>query len=124
MPPWHVHDLVGLGELGQFGGHIADLLRRPHMPAALPVRSASWCGWHLSCARTPRWPCRTERLADALPAERAANRFIVSTDPDEHVTAISSYVDLGFIHLFFHAPGPGPGAVPARLRAGDPAGPA
>lgn len=47
-----------------------------------------------------------ERLADALPVERAAKRWIVSTDPDEHVEKIRPYVKLGFRHLVFHAPGP------------------
>ena len=47
-----------------------------------------------------------ERLADALPVERAASRWIVSTDPDEQVEQIRPYVDLGFCHLVFHAPGP------------------
>ena len=51
-------------------------------------------------------PLEMERLADALPAERAASRWIVSTDPDEHVERIRPYVDLGFRHLVFHAPGP------------------
>ena len=51
-------------------------------------------------------PLEMERLADALPAERAAKRWIVSTDPEEHVEAIRPYVDLGFRHLVFHAPGP------------------
>jgi coenzyme F420-dependent glucose-6-phosphate dehydrogenase len=51
-------------------------------------------------------PVQMQRLADALPAERTASRFIVSTDPDEHVTAIGRYLDLGFTHLVFHAPGP------------------
>jgi coenzyme F420-dependent glucose-6-phosphate dehydrogenase len=46
-----------------------------------------------------------ERLADALPTERAASRWIVSSDPDEHVERIRPYVDLGFTHLIFHAPG-------------------
>ena len=46
-----------------------------------------------------------ERLADALPVERTASRFIVSTDPDEHVQRIKFYTDLGFTHLIFHAPG-------------------
>jgi alkanesulfonate monooxygenase SsuD/methylene tetrahydromethanopterin reductase-like flavin-dependent oxidoreductase (luciferase family) len=41
-----------------------------------------------------------------LSAERAASRWIVSTDPDEHVERIGYYVDLGFDHLVFHAPGP------------------
>jgi coenzyme F420-dependent glucose-6-phosphate dehydrogenase len=46
-----------------------------------------------------------ERLADALPIERAASRWIVSTDPDEQVEKIRPYVELGFRHLVFHAPG-------------------
>jgi coenzyme F420-dependent glucose-6-phosphate dehydrogenase len=51
-------------------------------------------------------PLELERLADQLPAERAATRWIVSTDPDEHVEKIRPYVDMGFRHLVFHAPGP------------------
>jgi len=51
-------------------------------------------------------PLEMERLADALPAERAAKRWIVSTDPDEHVERIGFYIGLGFKHLVFHAPGP------------------
>jgi coenzyme F420-dependent glucose-6-phosphate dehydrogenase len=47
-----------------------------------------------------------ERLADALPLERAAGRWIVSIDPDEQVERIRPYVELGFRHLVFHAPGP------------------
>ncbi len=47
-----------------------------------------------------------EKLADALPLERAASRWIVSTDPDEQVERIRPYVELGFRHLVFHAPGP------------------
>ncbi len=50
-------------------------------------------------------PVEMQRLAAALPIERAASRFIVSTDPDEHVEAIGRYVDLGFRHLVFHDPG-------------------
>ena len=51
-------------------------------------------------------PVEMEKLADALPTERAASRWIVSSDPDEHVEGIAAYVDLGFSHLVFHAPGP------------------
>jgi coenzyme F420-dependent glucose-6-phosphate dehydrogenase len=51
-------------------------------------------------------PIEMERLSDALPVERAASRWIVSTDPDEHVDKIAAYVNLGFKHLVFHAPGP------------------
>ena len=51
-------------------------------------------------------PVQMQRLADVLPTERTASRFIVSSDPDEHVSAIARYLDLGFTHLVFHAPGP------------------
>ena len=51
-------------------------------------------------------PAEMERLADALPLERAASRWIVSDDPEEHVERIGYYVGLGFNHLVFHAPGP------------------
>ena len=51
-------------------------------------------------------PIEMQRLADELPVEKTASRFIVSTDPDEHVASIRRYLDLGFTHLVFHAPGP------------------
>jgi coenzyme F420-dependent glucose-6-phosphate dehydrogenase len=51
-------------------------------------------------------PLEMERLADALPVERAASRWIVSADPDQQVEAIRPYVELGFRHLVLHAPGP------------------
>jgi coenzyme F420-dependent glucose-6-phosphate dehydrogenase len=50
-------------------------------------------------------PIEMQRLADALPAERAASRWIVSDDPDEQVAAIHPYLELGFSHLTFHFPG-------------------
>ena len=51
-------------------------------------------------------PIEMERLADSLPIERAAGRWIVSSDPDEHIEKIKPYIDMGFRHLVFHAPGP------------------
>ena len=51
-------------------------------------------------------PVEMEKLADALPVERAASRWIVSNDPDEHIERIAPYIKLGFTHLVFHAPGP------------------
>ncbi len=56
-------------------------------------------------------PQEMQRLADALPIERAASRWIVSDDPDEHVSRIREYIDMGFRHLVFH----GPGADQARF---------
>src|SRR5262249_32662443 len=54
-------------------------------------------------------PAAMEALADALPVERAASRWIVSDDPDEHVERIGYYAGLGFNHLVFHAPRPDQG---------------
>src|SRR5882672_632802 len=54
-------------------------------------------------------PIEMERRADALPLDRAASRWIVSSDPDEQVEKIRSYVELGLTHLVFHAPGPDQG---------------
>ncbi len=51
-------------------------------------------------------PIEMERLSAALPLERAASRWIVSSDPEEQVRQIRPYVELGFNHLVFHAPGP------------------
>ena len=51
-------------------------------------------------------PLEMEKLADALPVERAASRWIVSSDPEDAVRSIGRYVELGFNHLVFHAPGP------------------
>lgn len=46
-----------------------------------------------------------ERLADKLPIEQVAKRWIVATDPDEAVAQIKQYTDAGLNHLVFHAPG-------------------
>ncbi len=51
-------------------------------------------------------PVEMQRRADALSIERAATRWIVSADPDEHADKVADYLDMGFRHLVFHAPGP------------------
>ena len=51
-------------------------------------------------------PIEMQRLAEELPVERAASRFIVGSDPEAHVEAVLRYVEWGFTHLVFHAPGP------------------
>lgn len=51
-------------------------------------------------------PVEMERLADALPLERVARRWIVTDDPNEVIAQVRPYVELGFRHLIFHAPGP------------------
>ncbi|MCX2965665.1 glucose-6-phosphate dehydrogenase (coenzyme-F420) [Gordonia aquimaris] len=46
-----------------------------------------------------------ERLADELPIEQVAKRWIVASDPDEAVEKVKFYTDSGLNHLVFHAPG-------------------
>jgi coenzyme F420-dependent glucose-6-phosphate dehydrogenase len=50
-------------------------------------------------------PSEMEKAADALPIEQVAERWIVGSDPDDTVARISEYIDAGFNHLVFHAPG-------------------
>jgi coenzyme F420-dependent glucose-6-phosphate dehydrogenase len=51
-------------------------------------------------------PIEMQRRADALPVDRTVTRWIVSSDPEEHVAKVAEYLDMGFKHLVFHAPGP------------------
>ncbi|QKT06091.1 glucose-6-phosphate dehydrogenase (coenzyme-F420) [Gordonia sp. X0973] len=46
-----------------------------------------------------------ERLADELPIEQVAKRWIVSSDPEDAVAQVKQYTDAGLNHLVFHAPG-------------------
>jgi coenzyme F420-dependent glucose-6-phosphate dehydrogenase len=46
-----------------------------------------------------------ERLADKLPIEQVARRWIVASDPDAAMLQIQPYLDAGFNHLVFHGPG-------------------
>jgi coenzyme F420-dependent glucose-6-phosphate dehydrogenase len=46
-----------------------------------------------------------ERLADEMPIEQVAKRWIVSSDPDQAIAEIEGYVQAGFTHLVFHGPG-------------------
>lgn len=38
-------------------------------------------------------------------ADQAHKRWLVSSDPAEHIEQIRPYIELGFTHLIFHAPG-------------------
>lgn len=51
-------------------------------------------------------PIEMQRRADALPVERTVTRWICSSDPDQHAAQVAEYLDMGFKHLVFHAPGP------------------
>jgi coenzyme F420-dependent glucose-6-phosphate dehydrogenase len=50
-------------------------------------------------------PIEMEKAADALAIEQVAKRWIVGSDPDEVTAKIGEYIDAGFNHLVFHAPG-------------------
>jgi coenzyme F420-dependent glucose-6-phosphate dehydrogenase len=49
-------------------------------------------------------PREMERKA-ATVADQAHRRWLVSHDPAEHIEQIRPYIELGFTHLVFHAPG-------------------
>jgi coenzyme F420-dependent glucose-6-phosphate dehydrogenase len=49
-------------------------------------------------------PREMERRAEAV-ADEAHSRWLVSDDPDEHLEQIRPYIEFGFTHLIFHAPG-------------------
>lgn len=46
-----------------------------------------------------------ERLADELPIEQVARRWIVTSEPADAVEQIRPYVEAGFNHLVVHGPG-------------------
>jgi coenzyme F420-dependent glucose-6-phosphate dehydrogenase len=49
-------------------------------------------------------PREMEKKAASV-ADQAYRRWLVSNDPDEHIEQIRPYIELGFTHLIFHAPG-------------------
>lgn len=49
-------------------------------------------------------PREMERKAETV-ADQAHRRWLVSNDPEEHLEQIRPYIELGFTHLIFHAPG-------------------
>ena len=51
-------------------------------------------------------PIEMQRRADELSVDRTVTRWIVSSDPEEHAAKVAEYLDMGFQHLVFHAPGP------------------
>jgi len=50
-------------------------------------------------------PIEMARLADQLPIEQVAKRWIVSNNPQYVANKVQEYVDAGFTHLVFHGPG-------------------
>ena len=58
-------------------------------------------------------PREIERLAEGV-EDIAHRRWLVASDPDEHVEQIATYVGYGFDHLVFHFPGEDQEAAIAR----------
>lgn len=50
-------------------------------------------------------PLEMQRLADELPIEQVAKRWIVGSDAAAVAGEIAHYAELGFTHLVFHGPG-------------------
>ena len=50
-------------------------------------------------------PSEMQRLADELPIEQVAKRWIVATSVEEVLDGVRPYVEQGFNHLVFHPPG-------------------
>lgn len=100
---------------GQVGAH-----PRRHRPddrdqgsptTATPSRRCTTCASGRRCRSAPsrstasttrsRWSASPTSLSD----EEIAKRWIVTSDPTEAVDAVRQYVDWGFNHVVFHAPG-------------------
>jgi coenzyme F420-dependent glucose-6-phosphate dehydrogenase len=103
---------AGLSEAGRQPGDIDHLIEMKVSFDADMTRAMEdtrcWAALALSAdeKHSVGDPLEMERLSDSLPVERAASRWIVSTDPDEHVERMRPYIEMGFRHLVFHAPGP------------------
>ncbi|MCX2729359.1 glucose-6-phosphate dehydrogenase (coenzyme-F420) [Saccharopolyspora sp. NFXS83] len=50
-------------------------------------------------------PEEMEKAGNDLPIEQVASRWIVASDPEEVLSEVKAYIDAGFDHLVFHAPG-------------------
>jgi coenzyme F420-dependent glucose-6-phosphate dehydrogenase len=102
----------GLKRAGRPGGNLERMIEVKVSFDTDPKRAMEDTRHWAALALTPEEkmsvedPREMERLADALPIERAASRWIVSSDPEEQLAQIRPYVDLGLTHLVFHAPGP------------------
>ncbi|SDH20187.1 glucose-6-phosphate dehydrogenase (coenzyme-F420) [Pseudonocardia oroxyli] len=76
-------------------------------PAAALENTRFWAPLSLSAEQkhTVDSAEEMERLADELPIEEIARRWIVASDPAEAMAQIKPYLDAGLDHLVFHGPG-------------------
>ncbi len=101
----------GLEKAGRPGDDIDRMLEVKISYDRDPDRALENCRFWAPLSLTPEQkhsidsPAEMERLADELPIEQVAQRWIVASDPDTAVARLKEYVDLGFNHLVFHGPG-------------------
>jgi coenzyme F420-dependent glucose-6-phosphate dehydrogenase len=76
-------------------------------PAAALENTRFWAPLSLTAEQKHSVDSATEmeRLADELPIEQVAKRWIVASTPDEALAQIRPYVAAGLNHLVFHGPG-------------------
>jgi coenzyme F420-dependent glucose-6-phosphate dehydrogenase len=101
----------GLEKAGRSGDDIDRMLEVKVSYDRDPELALENCRFWAPLSLTPEQkhsidsPAEMERLADELPIEQVARRWIVASDPETAVAKIKEYVDLGFNHLVFHGPG-------------------
>lgn len=101
----------GLGAAGRASGDIARMIEIKLSYA--PTREEAledtrfWAPLSLSAEEKHRLddPMEMAAAADRLPIEQVASRWIVETTPEGVAEAVRPYVEAGFDHLVFHAPG-------------------
>jgi coenzyme F420-dependent glucose-6-phosphate dehydrogenase len=102
----------GLARAGRSGADVERMIEVKVSFDTDPVRAKEDTRHWAALALSPEEktgvedPIEMERRAAALSLDRAASRWIVSADPEFQVEKIRPYVELGFRHLVFHAPGP------------------
>ena len=76
-------------------------LREPRWHYESRVKQAQSFALKLETGRVPNPKEMEERAQRVTDPER---RWLVATDPEEHVRQIEPYLELGFTHLVFHSP--------------------
>jgi coenzyme F420-dependent glucose-6-phosphate dehydrogenase len=96
------------------GRNVADLDRMIEIKLSYdrdPAQALENCRFWAPLSLTPEQKHSVEsaeemeRLADELPIEQVAKRWIVASDPDDALAQIKPYLDAGLNHLVFHGPG-------------------
>ena len=101
----------GAGQAGRDAAEVARMIEvkisYDRDPAAALENTRFWAPLSLSPEQkhTVDSAEEMERLADELPIEQVAKRWIVASDPEGAAAQLQPYLDAGFDHLVFHGPG-------------------